>query len=180
MTLLHCTAKLLKELKNPPLQNPYTPNPQEGLGNWYANLLRIDRRKCILFTNEKTFYSFMVAGVKKENLTNIFDEFLFHLNLNLQAEGFSLEVINRVLQEYSEMGFAKTASKTVLGAMTQITFEAEYLIIQRYEGIERTPILKVNKNINRSLMRGSRHLHPIEMLQELLTGVEVPRPRMWE
>ncbi len=70
MTLLHCTAKLLKELKNPLLQNSDTPNP-EGLGNWYANLLRIDRRKCILFTNEKTFYSFMITKVKKENLTLI-------------------------------------------------------------------------------------------------------------
>jgi hypothetical protein len=72
----------------------------------------------------------------------------------------------------------KTASKTVIGAMTQITFEAEYLILQRYEGIDRTPILKVNKDINRSLMRGSRNLHPIEMIQELLTGVTVPRPRI--
>ena len=27
-------------------------------------------------------------------------------------------------------------------------------------------------------MRGSRHLHPIEMLQERLTGIEVPRLRI--
>ncbi len=178
MTLLHCTQKLLKELGNPPLQTPaYEPDTQ-CLGNWYANLLRIDRRKCILFTNEKTLYSFLIPKVKKENLTNIIDEFLFHLNMNLQAEGFPLEVINRVMTEYTEMGFAKTASKTVLGAMTQLAFEAEYLIIQRYEGIEKTRILAVNKDINRSLMRGSRHLYPIEMLQELLTGEQVPRPRI--
>lgn len=94
-----------------------------------------------------------------------------------KAEGFGVEVINRVMQEYTEIGFARTASKTVLGAMNQLTFEAEYLIIHRYEGIEKTRILEVNKHINRSLMRGSRHLHPIEMLQELLTGEQVPRPR---
>lgn len=177
MRLIHCTQKLLKELGNPPLQSPDTPNP-EGLGNWYANLLRIDRRKCILFTNEKTLYSFMLPKVKKENLQNIFDEFLFNLNMNLTAEGFSLQVINRVLQEYHEMGFAKTASRHVLGSMNELAFHYEYLIIQRYEGIERTRILGVNKEANRSLMRGSRHLYPIEMLQELLTGVQVPRPRI--
>ena len=169
MTLIHCTQKLIKELGNPPLQNREEPN-KEGLGNWYANLLRIDRRKCILFTNEKTLYSFLIPKVKKTNLKNIIDEFLFNLNMNLQAEGFTLEVITKVMQECQEMGFAKTASKTVLGAMNQLAFEAEYLILQRYEGIERTRILLVNKDINRSLMRGSRHLHPIEMLQELLTG----------
>jgi hypothetical protein len=175
VTLLHCTAKLLKELGNPPLQNPDTA-PSQGLGNWYANLLRIDRRKCILFTNEKTLYSFLIPNAKKKNLMNIIDEFLFNLNMNLQAEGFSLEVINRVMAEYTEMGFAKTASKTVLGAMTQLMFEYEVLI-QMKEGLENVKVLEMNKHINRSLMRGSRHLHPIEMLQELLTGEQAPRPR---
>jgi len=176
MRLIHCTVKLLKELHNPPLQNPDNQNP-EALGNWYANLLRIDRRKCILFTNEKTLYSFLIPKVKRENLQNIFDEFLFNLNMNLQAEGFSLEVINRVLSEYTDMGFAKTASKTVLGAMTQLMFEIE-ILIEMKKGLENVKVLEMNKNINRSLMRGSRHLYPIEMLQELLTGVEVPRPRI--
>ncbi len=175
MTLLHCTAKLLKELGSPPLQSPDTPTPQ-GLENWYANLIRIDRRKCLLFTNEKTLFSFLIPAVKKENLKNIVEEFLINLNLNLQAEEFPGEIINRVMQEYTEIGFAKTASKTVLGAMTQLMFEYEVLIAMK-EGVENVRILEINKDINRSLMRGDRHLHPIEMLQELLTGQEVARPR---
>jgi hypothetical protein len=115
--------------------------------------------------------------VKQENLKNIEDEFLFNLNINLQAEGFSLEVISKVMQEYQDIGFAKTASKTVLGAMTQLMFEIEVLIEMK-EGLENVKVLEMNKKINRSLMRGSRHLHPIEMLQEFLTGVQVPRPRI--
>lgn len=66
--ILHCTQKLLKELGNPPLQTPDVLTT--GLGNWYANLLVIDRRKCVLFTNEKTLYSFLLPNVKKENLKN--------------------------------------------------------------------------------------------------------------
>lgn len=97
--------------------------------------------------------------------------------MNLQAEGFSLEVISRVMAEYTEIGFAKTASKTVLGAMTQLMFEYDVLIEMK-ERLENVKVLEMNKDINRSLMRGSRHLHPIEMLQELLTGVQVPRPRI--
>ena len=178
MTLIHCTQKLLKELGNPPLQSPADKPNKKGLGNWYANLLRIDRKKCILFTNEKTLYSFLIPKVNKEKLKNIIDEFLFNLNMNLQAEGFPLEVITKVMQEYTDIGFAKTASRHVLGSMNELNFHYEYLIIQRYEGIENIRILGVNKEVNRSLMRGSRHLHPIEMLQELLTGVEVPRPRI--
>jgi hypothetical protein len=106
------------------------------------------------------------------------EEFLVNLSFNLQAEGFSADVVNRVMAEYTEIGFAKTASKSVLGTMNQLTFEAEYLILHRYEGMDKGKILKVNKDINRSLMRGNWHLYPIEMLQELLTGVKVPRPRI--
>ena len=86
MTLIQCTLKLLKELGSLPLQDPDNSSPQ-GLGNWYANLFRIGRRKCVLFTNEKTLYSFLIHKVKKENLKNIEEEFLVNLNLNLQAEG---------------------------------------------------------------------------------------------
>jgi hypothetical protein len=121
MTLLHCAQKLLKEIGNPLLQNPDEPNT--GLGNWYANLLRVDRRKCILFTNKKTPYSFLIPKVKKENLKNIVDDFLFNLNMNLQAEGFPIEVICRVMQKYTDIGFAKSASRHVLGSMNELTFQ---------------------------------------------------------
>jgi hypothetical protein len=173
MRIIHCTQKLLKELGNPPLVD--TVADTEGLGNWYANLIRIDRKKCLLFTNEKTLYSFLIPNVLKKNIRNIEEEFLINLSFNLQAEGFSLEVVKLVMQEYTEIGIAKTASKTVIGAMTQLMFEYEVLIEMK-EGLENVKVLEMNKHINRSLMRGSRHLHPIEMLQELLTGVEVPRP----
>jgi hypothetical protein len=175
MTLLYCTQKLLKELGKPPLQNPDNEPNKESLGNWYANLLRIDKRKCILFTNEKTLYSFLIPKVKKENLKNIIDEFLFNLNMNLQAEGFPLEVIHRVMQEYPDIGFAKTASRHVLGSMNELAFQYENLIVNFTEGIENIRILGVNKDINRTIMRGIKYLHPIEMLQELLLGERQPR-----
>ena len=174
--ILHCTQKLLKELENPALQNPV--ELTTGLGNWYANLLRIDRKKCILFTNEKTLYSFLIPKVKKENLKNIVEDFLFNLNLNLQAEGIPIEVISKVMQEYSDIGFAKTANKHVLGSMNELTFQYKYLIINRYEGIENVRILAVNKEINRTIMGGINYLHPIEALRELLLGERQPRYKM--
>jgi hypothetical protein len=51
--ILHCARKLLKELGSPALQNPDEHNT--GVGNRYANLLRIDRGKCVLFTNDKLY-----------------------------------------------------------------------------------------------------------------------------
>ena len=167
MRLLHCTQKLLKELGNPPLVD--TPAITEVLGNWYANLTRIDRKKCLLFTNEKTLYSFLVPNVLKKNIRNIEDEFLINLNHNLQAEGFGIEVINRVMKEYTEIGFAKTANKHVLGAMTQLAFEYEVLV-QGKEGLENVKILEMNRDINRTILKGIKFLHPIEALRDVLIG----------
>jgi len=174
--ILHCTQKLLKELGNPYLQNPDEPN--KGLGNWYANLLTIDRRKCIFFTNEKTLYSFLLPNVKKENLKNIVDDFLLNLNLNLQAEEIPIQVISRVMQEYTDIGFAKTASKQVLGSMNEFAFQYKHVIINHYGDIENIRILGVNKEINRIIMGGIKYLRPIESLRELLLGERLPRDKM--
>lgn len=174
MRLLHCTQKLLKELGNPPLQSIEGVTDTGGLGNWYCNLLRIERKKCLLFTNEKTLYSFLIPNVLKKNIRNIEEEFLINLSLNLQAEGFGLEVINRVMQEHQEIGFAKTASKHVLGSMNQLAFEYEIFIHEK-EGLENIKILEINHAINRTILKGIKFLHPIEALREILLGEIPPR-----
>jgi hypothetical protein len=71
MRITHCTRKLLKELDVPLVETDKIPLPTEGLGNWYCNIIRIDRKKCLLFTNEKSLYTFLVPKVLKANLKNI-------------------------------------------------------------------------------------------------------------
>jgi hypothetical protein len=97
------------------------------------------------------------------------DEFLINLNLNLQVEGFSLEVINRVMQEYGEIGFAKTANRQVLGSMNEFAFQYEFLI-RREGGIDGIKILGVNKQINRTPMSPLKYGYPVDALKNLLLG----------
>jgi len=111
MRLIHCTQKLFKELGVVPTDPDVTQINPEGLGNWYANLLRFNRRKCILFTNEKTLYSFLISGILKKDLLNIDNLFLRHLAYNLRYEGFSTGVIERVMEEYKEIVFARQDHK---------------------------------------------------------------------
>ncbi len=168
MRLIHCTRKLLKELDVSLVEPDKIPSPTEGLGNWYANLLRIDRRKCLLFTNEKTLYTFLIPKVLKANLKNIEEEFLIHLSYNLQYEGFGLEVINRIIQEYMEIGFAKTVSKRVLGSMNDLAYQYEAHIIGD-RGFNNIKILQLNQKINRTPMGALKYQYPIEALKNLLT-----------
>jgi hypothetical protein len=156
---------------NPPLID--IPADTEGLGNWYANLIRIDRKKCLLFTNEKTLYSFLIPNVKKATLKNIVDEFRVNVSFNLQSERFSLDIINKAMQEYSEIGFAKTASRQVLGSMNQIAFEYE-IRVQMKEGLGNIRILETNRDMNktlRTMLEGKKYFYPIEALIEVLSRI---------
>lgn len=167
MRLLHCTQKLLKEL-NVELTTVNEPQTGlEGVGNWYANLLRFDRRKCILFTSEKTLYSFLVPGVLKKDLMNIGDLFICHLGYNLQYEGFGAEVMERVLHEYKEIGFTKTISKSVLGSMNDLKHGYEFEIY-RAGNLERLNILAVNKKVNETPLSAIKYNFPIEEMQRIL------------
>ena len=154
---------------NPALQSIEGMTDTEGLGNWYGNIIRIDRKKCLLFTNAKTLYSFLIPNVLKKNLNNIVEVFLTNLSFNLQAEGFGLEVINRIMKEYEEIGFARTASKHVLGAMNQLAFEYEVLI-QMKEGLKNIKLLEINRDINRTILKGIQFLHPIDALIYIISS----------
>lgn len=87
--------------------------------------------------------------------------------MNLQYEGIPVAIIDRIKDEYKEIGFAKTASKHVLGAMTQLAFEYEVLIEMK-EGLGNIKILEMNKEINRTILKGIKYLHPIEALRDAL------------
>ena len=167
MRIIHCTKKLLKELDVPLVEPDKIPKPTEGLGNWYANLLRIEMRKCLLYTNEKSLYTFLIPKVLKTNLKSIEEEFLIHFSYTLQIEGFGLEMINRVMQEYQEIGFAKTSNRKVLGSMNEFAFEYDYFI-RREGGIENVRIFEINKHINTTIMGALKYKHPIEALRNLL------------
>ncbi len=166
MRIIHCTQKLLKELSVRLTDVSTIPTP-EGLRNWYANLIRLDRKKCLLFVNEKSLYSFLIPGIIKANLKDFHNLFLSNLIMNLQYEGIPVAIIDRIKDEYKEIGFAKTASKHVLGAMTQLAFEYEVLIEMK-EGLGNIKILEMNKEINRTILKGIKYLHPIEALRDAL------------
>jgi hypothetical protein len=91
----------------------------------------------------------------------------------LQSERFSLDIINKAMQEYSEIGFAKTASRQVLGSMNQIAFEYE-IRVQMKEGLGNIRILETNRDMNktlRTMLEGKKYFYPIEALIEVLSRI---------
>ncbi len=163
MQVIHCTKKLLIELGA--LGSKMPPEPEGGFfGPWHANLIRIERRKCILFTNDRTLYSFLVPGFKKKD--DVHDLFLLNLNSNLAIEGFGQRDILKALDEYREIAIAPTTNRSVLGSMNDLVNEVEFLV-NRAGGLESAEILRVNMMLNRVPMGALKYDHAIEKVYEL-------------
>ena len=68
--IVRCTARLLKLLT--PIEVSDVPSAPD---EWYANLVWIDRRKCLLLLHADTLFSVFVADVRKPQLA-IFGHYL--------------------------------------------------------------------------------------------------------
>jgi hypothetical protein len=169
--IIHCTKKMLNELEAWP-SGSVVPEPLSGfLGPWHANLIRIERRKCLLLTNDRTLYSFLIPGAKKKDLGNFQELFVLHLKKNLAAEGFGPEDVNKALEEYSEIEIASTKSRSVLGSMNDLTDQADFLV-SRAGGLEKCDILTMNMMLNRIPMGAIKYRYAIDKLYELFNRTD--------
>jgi hypothetical protein len=165
MQLIRCTQKLLKELRTIPGE---IEQPEGVLGGWHANLLRIERRKCVLFTNDATLFSIFVPGMKKarfERMAHIFGQELFR---SLNREGFSQSEIEAVLNEIQEIHYAKTNNRSVLGSMNDLAYQLEW-IVHANGGLAHASMDSVAYELNRI---------PMSAIREYTYSVEALRSRL--
>ena len=162
MQLIKCTAKLRKEmgLKKSDLSETVPENSL--LGAWHANLLYVNRKKCVLFVNDKTLYNFVVINLSRAKIKELDSIFVQYLVLNLFQEGFSEALVKRLTQEYDTIQFTKTDSKSVLGSMNDLAFHYKYHI--QTEGENALP--SIIHKMNRMPMGAQNYNYSIESLMK--------------
>lgn len=145
MAFIRCTKKLLAEL---PLSMEEAISKSTILGDWHANLLRIERRKCVLFTNDDTLFSVFIPMLKKPHFQNLASVFLDNLIQTLKSEAFD-EIIEQVKDDYTgNLTYSTTNNRSVLGSMNDIAHSLPF-ILAREGGIENVDPLKINRILNR-------------------------------
>ena len=161
MQVLRCTKKLLKELKQ---ESTDEPKLDGLLGGWHANLLTIERRKCVIAINDSTLYTLFIPLLEKPDFQTFHFVFGQHLFKNIMYEGFNQNQIEAVLEENHEIKYAKTNSRSVLGTMNEQIYQLESSI-QRYGGLANTDIYQLNHDLNRIIYSATKYVKPIEMLR---------------
>ena len=168
MLQIRCTQKLLKEIGIKDVSLIEVETHCDKFGDWYANLLYISRRKCVLFTNEKTLYSFLIPRVKRSSLTRLHELFLSELQINLFSEGFDHTVVTDLPKKYRDFGIARTRSRSVLGSMTDFALQLKYIFMDR-EGPDSSNIIEINQRINRVPMKAIGYKYSIERLRTAIS-----------
>jgi len=144
-------------------------NPDSLLGNWYANLFVLDRRKAFLFMNERTFLSFIAFGIKKSNIQKMQELFLKGLDEFLTSEGFGISAINNVFAGYGSIELAKTDGRSILGNMNDLAALYKHFILSE-GGFENCDLSRIVSKINRTPQRNLGWLNPFEIARDLLPG----------
>ena len=127
----------------------------------------IERRKCVLVTNDTTLFSLFIPYLKKPDFQSfhyMFGQFLFK---NMLYEQIPQNQIETILDQCQKIDYGKTNNRSVLGSMNDQRFQLEYFI-QSMGGLAQTDIYELNHHINRNILSAINYKHPIDMFSEQL------------
>ncbi|MEN8132792.1 MAG: hypothetical protein ABFS45_21945 [Pseudomonadota bacterium] len=141
------------------------------LGPWHANLIHIDRRKCVLFVNDKTLFNFIAPDVSRAQIRELDKLFKDYLSCVLADESIAEADRVRILSEYNEVGFTNTNSKSVLGSMNELAFHYKYSILEA-GGVHSPAVPEITRRLNHMPMSSLKYVFPIEALRAMYQTTE--------
>ena len=167
MLYVRCTKKLIDELTRNGHSLAGEPDDIPVLHEWYANIFRIERRKCCLFTHATTLFSFFVPGLTKPAFVNFQATFNKNLDLALRAEGLMMAPAEADAAPESGLGILKTSSRSVLGSMNDFIYGI-HDYVELDGGLAYCDVQDVNNRLNSTPMGALDYAYPINAFAEAL------------
>jgi hypothetical protein len=160
--IVRCTGKLLNLLGKRAVTLIDAPPSDD---DWYANLLWLDRRKCLLIAHAGTLFPIFVADVRSTDLRPI-GRIVGLLTMALLEEQLPTDVLG--LLDPDNVRVAKTASRHVLGVMNEMAFECSWRAEQA-GGLENINADELNRQLRRGLhTKDGDYEVPLELVHERL------------
>jgi hypothetical protein len=153
--LLRCTGKVLKLLRE-------SPAASESSGEeWYANLLWIEGRKCLLLTHVRTLFSVFIRNVAVSQLRAIGPFVVSSIQTALAAEGQRLDTFGDLGTE--TVSVAKTADRHIIGTMNDQAFTACH-VIANAGGLAHCEAEDINRVLHRTINGVTGYARSIELV----------------
>ena len=133
------------------------------------NLLWIERRKCLLATHAGTRFSIFIKDVRKADMASLGHFLTAAIASELRSERLPIDALGSL--EASGALIAKTASRSVLGTMNDISVHISYAVARR-GGLGETSVSEVNYQLQRTLHRhGTDYATALDLIRQ---GESVP------
>ena len=161
--IVRCTGKLLNLLGN---TSACLVEASADEDDWYANLLWLDRRKCLLITHAGTLFSLFVADVRITDLRPFEPRIAGLLTDALLEERLPIDALGSL--DPDEVRLAKTASRHVLGVINRMALEIGWHTDQA-GGLWNVDVNELNRHLRRSLhTKDGDYRVPLELVHERL------------
>lgn len=167
MGFLCCTKKIIDLLKIEP--ETYIPeNDTSVLGSWYANLFLVERKKCLIFVNSRTLFSFVVINQTKKDIEQISNMFRRNLLKRLHAESISPDIIARIMKDHEKITICKTSDRRILGSMNELIFHFR-VHCEMEEGLANIDMNKANTQAAGAILKlNNEYIWPRDMLRKII------------
>jgi hypothetical protein len=167
MALIRCTARLLKDLGVKPANIPDKP---PDIFDWHANMLRLNRKKYVLFTNSQTLYSFLMRWAGRPRPADFQEQFRLKLFQSLMSEGIAEEYIEYMLGGHKKVTITKTNNRSVLGSMNDLAFQARFMDYVK-GGLGDADLHEINRELNRNPMSAIKYENGVAELKRRLDNM---------
>ena len=168
MPLIRCTRKLVAEIGTQ-VASPAGQGEAAILGDWYANLLQIGRRKCVIFTSERTLLTFVVIALNRDAIRDYATLFRRGLRQVLESEGFAPGDVDRALDGYEDLTIAPTTDRSVLGSLNDLARLAA-AHVQSVGGLLGCDLAVINHELNLTPMKRLGMASPLATTRRVFEG----------
>ena len=132
--------------------------------DWYANLLVLDRRKCLLLTHAGTMLTIFEPSVRASDLRatkNLVSELI---ERELLAEGLPASTFGDLWTD--ELLDGQTADRSVLGCMNDMAFLCDVAVADA-GGLARVGVRSLDRRLHRNINSARGYERPIDLVMGL-------------
>ena len=158
--ILRCTARLLTLLGTQAATLNDAPPDDD---DWYANLLWIDRRKCLLLMHAGSLFPVFILDVRKSDLRPLGPVLVGSIEAALADERLPLDSLGTL--DPDALAITRTASRQVLGYINDTAHLCRY-DVEASGGIAGTDVRALNRRLRRTLHDRDGHRTALDLVEQ--------------
>jgi hypothetical protein len=147
MQTIRCTQKLLKFLEARARDLIAGDSDHGPIGAWFAHLIWVERRKCILFTHADTLFSFVILEVVKNDVLHFGSFFTEGLYKCLSLHQFPSSQVSELVESSQPIVLSATNNRSVLGSMVDLSFQIDNFVWKQ-GGLQHCDMAQLNLHLN--------------------------------